>query len=146
MKTLNILLSLSVCLIGFTGCASFHYHGSYVVENSNQPTGGGLYRVFGGGTVQILNNDNVIDLPTSAGCLDLRYDSPKRSGTHITGILWLVDAKPRYTEPANFLRYGNPGDGDHIIACIVTWAYAGDNKYAGCDTTSVTAKTWRDSW
>ena len=143
MKALYMLLV--VCLIGIVGCGSYHSHLSYVVENSNKPTGGGLYRVLANNTVQALNNNDVIDWPTSAGDLILRYDSPRRNGTKISSYAWLVDLKPT-GEPIRYFISGNPADGDHKISLIVTSAYTGDNQFAGCDTTSITVKTYRDSW
>lgn len=146
MKTLNIFLLLMVCLITFTGCASYHFHATAIMENSNQSTGGGLFRVFDGGTVEPLKNGAAVNLPTSGGALSLRYDAINHKGGHVAGIDWLVDKQHKDTNTPNVFIYGNPGDGTHIISCVITWAWAGDNQYAGCDTINITVKTYRDSW
>ncbi|MFA6587898.1 MAG: hypothetical protein WCT08_02400 [Patescibacteria group bacterium] len=146
MKTLSILLA-AICLMAFAGCGSFHFHSSNVWENSNQPTSGGLYRVLTNGTVQALDNNDVINLPSSGGGLTLRYDSPRRYDTRVASVSWLVDGKPiSYDGSMYIFNFGNPANGTYEISCITSWAWTGDNQFAGADTIKVIVRTYRDSW
>jgi len=134
--------------LAFVSCAPYQYRaGGGVYFSSGATSSGGLVRIYADGTAEPLPpSGKVIDLPISAGYLNLRYDVPYTEGTYRTMEEWFVDSQLRQQTDRNFygFSYGWEGGGTHRIRLIVYYAYAGDRRSAGADTLEVTVRSWRD--
>ncbi|MDP2789863.1 MAG: hypothetical protein Q8O51_01930 [bacterium] len=140
------MLLLAILLLG--SCAPYQHRTVFgVTFTSGSTSSGGLMRIHADGTAEPLPpSGKVIDLPISAGYLNLRYDPPYSEGTYRTMEQWFVDGQLRQQTDRNFygFSYGFEGGGTHDVRLIVFWAYAGDRHSAGTDTLQVRVRSWRD--
>lgn len=148
MKTLILFFSGALLVLVQESCAPYQHRSFFgVYFTSGSTSSGGLMRIHADGTVEPLPpSGKVIDLPISAGNLNLRYDTPYSEGTYRTMEQWFVDGNLRQQTDRNFygFSYGFEGGGTHDIRLIVFWAYAGDRHSAGTDTLQVRVRSWRD--
>lgn len=148
MKTFVLCLLLLLAVLALENCAPYQYRTFFGIHvTSGSTLGGGLVRLHVDGTGEPLPpSGKIIDLPLSAGNLDLRYDPPYTEGMYRTMEQWFVDGRIRRQVDRDFygFTFGNSADGTHVVQLIVFWAYAGDHRCAGTDTLQVTVRTWRD--
>lgn len=148
MKTGVALVASVLALLAFTSCAPYQYRAvGGVYFSAGTSSSGGLMRLYPDGTAEPLPpSGRIIDLPLSAGNLDLRYDPPYTEGTFRTMEQWFVDGRLHKQIDRDFpgFTFGNAADGTHVLKLIIFWAYAGDRRSAGTDTLEVTVRTYRD--
>ncbi len=148
MKNFTIFAMLLLAILLFGSCAPYQARGMFGISfTSGSTSSGGLMRIHTDGTAEPLPpSGKVVDLPLSAGNLQLFYEPPYTEGTFRSMEQWYVDGLLRQQNDWRFsgFTFENRADGTHDVRLIVFWAYAGDRRSAGTDTLQVRVRTWRD--